>query len=181
MKSLKLLACLLAFSAVAVSAMASRPGVSLGFGAQYWDAKDADKLDKDGLEGGSVILRLRPSEYLGIDIRGGAVGVWKSDHYRVNGTKYETDATFYCVPVEAALLLMLPLDDNFTLYAGPGAGYYYYDIDIKTTSKHHHHYHTEWKESVKLEDDVGWFAVAGLNIQLTSCFSIFGEARYTDT
>ena len=184
MKSMKILACLLALgmTAGAVTAFAgSYSAFSLGIGAQYWDAKDADQLDEDGFTGGNLILRIRPSENIGIDLRAGASGVWDSESYRVDGTKYETEATFMCCPFEAGLVLMFPLGDILTIYGGPGVGYYYYDIDIETTSKHHHHYHSEWSRHIELEDDFGWYAVAGLNLQLVPHLSLFGEARYTET
>lgn len=181
MKKLKLLACLLALAAVAGTALAGQSGVSLGLGVQYWDAKDADVLDEDGLLGGGAILRLRATDYIGVDFRAGAVGIWDSDTYRRDGTKYETDAVFYCVPLEVGLVLMLPLNDVLTIYGGPGVGYYYYDIDVETTTKHGHHSHSEWSRHIKMEDDFGWFAVAGLNIRLAPGFSIFGEVRYTET
>lgn len=183
MKNTKLLACLLALATVAgaTSALASHSVVSLGAGAQYWDAKDADDLDEDGMFGGGLILRVQPSDYFGIDFRAGAVGVWDSHKYRVDGTKYERDSTLYCCPFELGLVLAFPLSDAISIYGGPGVGYYYYDIDIETSSKHGHHYHSERSEHIELEDDFGWYAVAGLKIDLVPGFSIFGEARYTET
>lgn len=183
MKNRKLLACLLALATVAgaVSALADSPAVSLGVGVQYWDAKDLDTIDKDGFYGANLILRLRPSDYLGIDFRTGCSGVWDAKSFREDGVKYETDVTFTCVPLEAGLVLMLPLNDSVSLYGGPGVGYYIYDIDIEQSSKHHHHYHEEWSKHIKLDNDLGWYAVAGLNIRLATNVSIFGEARYTDT
>ena len=183
MKTKKLLACLMAVATVAgaANALADHSVFSLGIGAQYWDAKDADLLDEDGFLGGGVIFRLRPNENLGIDFRAGAVGVWDSESYRIDGTKYETDATFYCCPFEIGFVLTLPLNDALSIYGGPGVGYYYYDIDIETTSKHGHHYHSESSDHFKLDDDFGWYAVAGVNIRLVPGLSLFGEARYTDT
>ena len=183
MKKTKFLACLLALATVAgaASALADSRMFSLGAGVQYWNAKDADLIDKDGLGGGGIVFRLRPIDYLGIDFRAGAVGVWNSDTWRTNGTKYKTETTFYCIPLELGLVAMLPLNDVFTVYAGPGVGYYYYDVDIKTTSRHHHHYHSEWEDHIRLEDDFGWYALAGVNVRLAPCFSLFGEVRYTDT
>lgn len=185
MKSMKLLACLVALATVAgaASALADHPVFSLGIGAEWWNAKDSDKLDvdQDGLLGGGIIARLRPSDYLAFDIRVGGVGAWEDSKWRDDGVKYYRDSTFYCVPAELGLVLMLPLNDALTIYAGPGVGYYYYDIDIEVREKEHHHYHRTYNESIKLEDDFGWYAVAGLNISLARNFSIFGEARYTDT
>ena len=154
---------------------------SLGMGFQYWDAKDADELDKDGFGGANLIARFQPDEYLGIDLRLGASGIWKDETYYVDGKKYETDISFTCCPVEAGLVLTLPLNDMCTLYGGPGVGYYYYDIDVETSRKHGHHYPRRWHDHIKLDDDFGWYAVAGLKVKLARHFSLFGEARYTDT
>ena len=185
MKYSKLTACLLALT-IATGTMSafgqsSHTTFSLGFGVQYWEPKDIDEFDEDGFWGANLIARIQPSEYFAIDFRLGGSGVWDGDTYYIDGRKYETDVTFMCSPFEAGIVFMLPLGDAVTLYAGPGVGYYYYDIDIETTSKHHHHYHSEWSDHIELEDDFGWYVVGGLKIQLTSCFSIFGEARYTDT
>lgn len=182
MKRMKFMACLLALATTvgAVSALGA-PGFSLGLGVQYWDAEDASVFDEDGMWGGSIIARLRPSDYFGIDFRAGGVGIWDSKTYRADGIKYETDAAFWCCPLEAGLVLMLPLNDLLTIYGGPGVGYYYYDIDIETTSKHGHHIHSSRSSHIKLEDDFGWFAVAGVKLQLLPGLSIFGEAMYHDT
>jgi opacity protein-like surface antigen len=185
MKHAKLPVCLLALAALVLPALAQEanpaPAFSLGMGLQYWHADDMDILDKDAMGGANLIARYRPMPYLGIDFRLGCSGVWDGDKYRVDGKRYETDVVFLCVPVELGLLGMLPVGDTVTLYAGPGVGWYWYDIDIKTTTKHHHHYHTEWNKHVKLEDDIGWYAVAGADFRLLPWLSLFAEARYTGT
>ena len=186
MKSTKILLSLLLLAAVALPAFAQEaepaPVFSLGMGLQYWHADDMDILDKDGMGGANLIARYRPIPYLGFDFRVGCSGVWDGDKFRgANGRRYETDVTFLCVPVELGVLGMLPVGKSVTLYAGPGVGYYWYDIDVKTTSKHHHHYHTEWNEHVKLDDDFGWYAVAGADWRIVPCLSLFAEARYTGT
>ncbi len=185
MKYRNLTVCLLAL-ATATGAMSAwgeepHPSFSLGLGVQYWEPKDADILDEDGFWGANLIARIQPSAYFGIDLRLGGSGVWDGESYEVGGRKYETDVTFLCCPFEAGLVLMLPLGDAFTPYAGPGVGYYYYDIDIETSSKHGHHYHTKWTKHIDLEDDVGWYCVGGLKIRLGTFVSLFGEARYTST
>lgn len=187
MKHTKLLACLLALATIAgaASALASdHPVFSIGLGGQYWMAKDAkDVLDEDGLWGGNLILRIQPVEYLGIDLRAGASGAWDNDSWHgPDGRKYDETATFMCCPFEAGLVLIIPLGDMFSLYGGGGVGYYYYDIDIRETShRHGHSSRTEWHDHIKLEDDVGWYALGGLKLNLAPHFSLFGEARYTDT
>ncbi len=192
MKTSKFIACILAAATVAGAVTAlgenSHSTFSLGFGVQYWNPKEIDKLDgngfnldEDGFWGGNLIARITPSEYFGIEFRAGGTGVWDGKTYYVDGKKYETDVTFLCCPVEAGLVLMLPVSKVFSLYAGGGVGYYYYDIDIETSSKHGHHYHTKWTKHIDLEDDVGWYCVGGLKIRLGTFVSLFGEARYTST
>lgn len=184
--SLTLLTLLLAAPALPASAQAQDKefsAFSLGLGLQYWHARNMDILDKDGMGGANLFARFRPAKHLGFDLRVGCSGVWDGDKYRSGDTHYETDVVFLCVPVEVGVLGLLPLGDSLTLYAGPGVGYYWYDIDIKTTSRTHRHhtYHTEWSEHVKLKDDIGWYAVAGLDFRLMPWLSLFAEARYTDS
>ncbi len=183
MKFTKLTACILAIATAtgAMSALGANSAFSLGFGLQYWDAKDASKFDKDGFGGCNMVARLQPDKYLGIDFRLGASGIWDGKTYHVDGQKYETDVTFTCCPVEAGLVLMLPVNNYITLYGGPGVGYYHYDLDVEVSRKHGHHYHREWDRHYSLDDDFGWYAVAGLTVRLTRHVSLFGEARYTDT
>lgn len=186
MKTLKILACLAALAAIALPAAAQQgapdhPVFSLGFGGQYWHAKDLDYFDEDGMWGVNLIARIRPSAYFAIDLRAGASGVWDAEKYRVDGEKYKTDVTFSCYPVEAGLLLMLPVGDIVTFYGGGGGGYYNYDIDIETSAKHGHHYDSKYHEHVKVDDDFGWYAVGGVNFSVARCLSLFGEVRYTGT
>jgi len=163
------------------SALADRHVFNLGLGAQYWFAKDADAIDEDGFAGAGLITRVCPAEWLGIEVRAGGVGVWDSDTWRVGGEKYEAEATFYCIPIEAGLVVMLPLGDAVTLYAGPGVGYYSYDLDLKVSEREHHRSKRTYSEEIDLDDDFGWYAVGGLNLFLGPKVSIFAEARYTET
>ena len=152
----------------------------LGAGVQYWNLKDAKILDEDGLWGMNFIARIRPARLLGIDLRAGCSGVWDGDSYRLHGDRYSKDVTFSCVPLEAGLVLTIPVGDRCTVYGGPGIGYYHYDIDIEMSRKSGHHY-TERTEHIRLEDDCGWYAVAGATFRLLPQLSLFGEVRYTDT
>ena len=186
MKNWKALACMLAMLAVVPATQALGDGnwsiFNIGLGGQYWDAKDIDDFDTDGMWGGNVILRIRPIQYLGIDIRGGFSGNSDGDSYKIDGRRYESDITFECVPLEAGLVAMLPVGDIITLYGGPGVGYYWYNLNLNEhSSRHGHHYRKEYNEDIDLEDDFGWYALAGINFQLCPHFSLFGEVRYTDT
>jgi opacity protein-like surface antigen len=184
MKSLKTFACLLALLTAVPAVRAGDFSVfNLGLGAQYWNARDVDNFDTDGMVGGNVIIRIRPIEYLGLDFRAGASGNWDGESYRdYDGTRYKSDVTFSCVPLEAGLVAMLPIGGVLTLYGGPGVGYYFYNLNIRErSSRHGHHQHTELDEDIDMENDFGWYAVLGATIKLCPHLAIFGEARYTDT
>lgn len=187
MKSWKTLACLLALltAVPAVRAADDYAVFNLGVGAQYWDAKDIDggnDFDSDGLWGGNIIFRIRPIQYLGIDFRAGVSANWEGESYRVDGRRYSEDETFTCVPLEIGVIGMLPLGRVVTLYGGPGAGYYIYNYNYRSYStRHGRHYHEEYDKDIDLENDFGWYALAGATFQICPHFSLFGEVRYTDT
>lgn len=64
------------------------------------------------------------------------------------------------IPVEGLALLQIPLGDALNLYGGIGVGYYFFDAD-----------------RVDLEDSVGYFPVAGLEVALGE-IKLFGEIRW---
>jgi hypothetical protein len=79
----------------------------------------------------------------------------------VRGSYLEFDDTdITVIPVEALALLQLPLGDTLNLYGGVGVGYYFFDAD-----------------NVDLEDSVGYFPVAGLEVALGEV-KLFGEIRW---
>ena len=145
MKTWKAIACVLAVLAAVPAVQADEERnwsvANLGVGVQYWNAKDLDYFDGDGLWGANFLVRIRPIEYLGIDLRIGGEAAWEGESIRVNGKKYDTDVAFGCVPAEAGLVLMLPVGNVVTLYGGGGVGYYYYDLDVES---HEHHSHSNW-------------------------------------
>lgn len=189
MKRLTLLACLAAMLPLVPAASAqddaTGPGkVAVGIGAQFWAPKALDDfMDEPALWGADLLVRVRPVRYFGIDLRAGAVGAWASETYWYDGYRYDGDVTFTCVPLEFGAVLMLPLGDSLTLYGGGGGGYYTYDCDIEISPGHRHHRYRSWKidESVDMENDFGWYALAGLEVRLCPHLSLYAEARYTST
>lgn len=191
MKNWKTFACALALLAAVPAAMAQEEGdwsvFNLGIGAQYWHGKDLGEFKGDGMFGGNLTIRIRPVKYLGIDLRVGGEAAWISETYGEGDYKYDEDVVLMCAPAEAGLVLMLPVGDVLTLYGGGGAGYYYYDLDYDLDEHHKHRsyrrHRSGWSysEDIDMEDDFGWYAVAGLNIQLCRHLSLFAEARYTST
>jgi hypothetical protein len=70
----------------------------------------------------------------------------------------DTDVTM--IPVELLVLLQIPVGDALRLYGGAGAGYYFMDAD-----------------RVELDDNVGYFPVAGAELG-NKVVKFFGEVRW---
>lgn len=185
MQKLTALACLAAMLALVPASMAQERTHSVfnvGLGAQFWSPKELDDfMDEDAMWGGNLIIRIRPVQYFGIDLRAGASSAWSSETYRYYGETMDEDLTLGCVPLELGGVLMLPLGDTLTLYGGGGVGYYYYRCKWEVSYNVHHHRNWDIDEDVDMEDDVGWYALAGATIRLCPHLSIFLEGRYTGT
>jgi len=123
-------------------------GCSHGSGVEF--AAFGSSLDSDDLGdgyGGGVKLELNPVDMISVDARASYV------HFD------DTDVDM--VPLEAAALLNFPLlFEHIVPYVGVGGGYYLFDGD-----------------SANLDDNVGFFPLAGLEIGLHSV-SIMTEARW---
>lgn len=107
-------------------------------------------LDSDDLGdgyGGGVKVELNPLDAISVDAR--------ASYIRFDDTKVDM------VPLEAAGLLNFPLlFEHIVPYIGAGVGYYLFDADTGD-----------------LDDQVGFFPLAGLEIGLHS-ISIMAEARW---
>ncbi len=71
------------------------------------------------------------------------------------------------LPLEAALVLRLPLHRHLVPYVGGGAGYYFKDAEYEDDTE-------TWESS---EEVAGYFGLAGLNLYL-GAVSLFAEAKY---
>ena len=186
MKKLTVLACLAAMLALVPASMAQERTHSvfnIGLGAQFWSPKELDDfLDKDNMWGGNLLIRIRPVQYFGIDLRAGASAAWTSDTYHYyDGESVDEDVTLGCVPLELGAVLMLPLGDTLTLYGGGGGGYYTYDCDLDISQGHRQHRSWKIDESVDMDNDFGWYALGGLEVRLCPHLSLYAEVRYTST
>lgn len=182
MKKWKMIVCLLAMLPVVPVAKAqdfSSPGGGFGFGAQYWHLDEmSDLWDSGGMWGGALTIRIRPMKYIGIDLRGGYMMTQRDD-----GTfcdRYIRDNTLWCVPLEAGLVVMYPIADVLLLYGGGGPGFYIYGESADVLERRGRR-NVYVKENFDCENDVGWYAVAGVNFRLGQGVSLFVEGRYTDT
>ena len=130
----------------------------LGVYGSYWKTKDAD----DGF-GGGARLNIGLGDILGIDLRGGYFPDLAKDE-----DPYDLDLRV--IPAEAGLTINLPLSEQAIPYVGGGAGYYFIDAKVKGPGV---------DESADVDNQVGWYAVAGLQIKLSGQVALFGEGKYT--
>ena len=145
------LAALMAIAALApVAALA---GIG-GFGT-WWDTKDYGDM-----YGGGAKLGLGLGAGFWIEARGSYLET----------TDYK-EADVSLIPLEAIVAWQLEASKILRPYIGAGIGYYVKDFEWKSEWK-------EWKEEFKSKDCAGYFALAGLNLNLGSDISIFGEAKY---
>ena len=133
----------------------------LGVFGSYWDTKDADS----GWGGGAKLqLEAMPNIY--IEARG--------SYFPDFGDSSDDDPTVDVIPVEADAIVKFPLADRFAPYVGGGAGYYMFDV-----SGNVHDEDSGANISVDIDDEFGWFALAGVEIGLSDQVSLFAEGKYT--
>ena len=65
------------------------------------------------------------------------------------------------VPLEGSLQIGIPFGEAISPYGGIGMGYYFFDAD-----------------EADVDDEVGFFALGGLELHLREGVSLFGEIRY---
>lgn len=128
----------------------------IGVYGSYWKPEDMD--NGWGL-GAKVQVEVVPSIFL--EARGGYF------HEIEVEDAEEDDPKLSIVPLEAAGLLKFPVD-QLTPYVGGGVGYYMFDVVDEPAGI-----------SIDVENKVGFFAVAGLELALGENISLFGEGKYT--
>ena len=139
---------------MALAPAAARAGIG-AFGS-WWDSKDYGDMYGGG---GKLAIGL-------------PLGFWIEARGSYLYTDKFKEAEVSLVPIEAMLCWQLELSDVLLPYVGAGAGYYLKDFDWKSEWK-------EWKDEFKDKDCAGYFALAGVSLNLGSAVSIFGEAKYT--
>ena len=116
----------------------------------YWDTKDADQ----GYGGG---VKLDFARFL--ELRAS----YFSDVTSNNPLPRQGDFKVRVMPLEAGLVFKLAPRERFTPYIGGGAGYYVLDTNRGD-----------------LDNETGWYGVAGADIKTDHGFGITLEAIYRD-
>ena len=134
----------------AAASLVRTPYAGLGAFASRWDSQDYGTLTGYGLRFGWNVF-----DPLGLEAR--------ASYFESRDDETETTL----VPLEAALVLRLPLARHLVPYVGAGAGYYFKDAEYGDDTD-------TWESS---EEVAGYFGLAGLNLYL-GAFSLFAEAKY---
>lgn len=134
----------------AASGFVNVPYAGLGVFASRWESQDYGTLTGYGVRLGWNVI-----EHLGLEAR--------ASYYESKDDAIETTV----LPLEAALVLRLPLHRHFVPYVGGGAGYYFKDAEYEDETD-------TWDSS---EEVAGYFGLAGLNLYLGPV-SLFAEAKY---
>lgn len=148
---------------------------SLGFHLAYWDLAQLDGLDVDGAAGAGVVGHIPLSAHFTAELRisGFAAGEERNIETE-DGTRHENDVTIVSMPLEANLLLEMPLGRTVVFYGGPGVGYYLFDgqsnSDLGDDTVLY---------DIEVDDEFGGFLVAGLRAQLKPRLGLYLEGQYT--
>ena len=134
-------------------------GSGLGLFGSYWSPDDTDA----GI-GYGVKLKAAVADNLCLEIRG---TYFPSIDIDEDGGDGELEV----IPVEAGLVMDIPLSDVMTLTAVGGAGYYIMpEVEVEILGQ---------DVDMDLDDEFGFYAVAGIEIALSEQLALFAEAKYT--
>lgn len=135
----------------------------LGFSGAYWNPKDAE----DGY-GAAARLQVDLSSTVSLDIRGAYFPDMSED---ISTPAGEIDSDLEIIPLEVGLLLHPKVaDKGVQPYIGGGIGYYMLELDTESPSG--------LDNRIDLDDEVGWYAVAGLKLRFSQGLALVLEAQY---
>ena len=148
---------------------------SLGAHLSYWNARDLNDFNLNGMLGGGVVGQFRYNPYIALEVRLSGFAVSDSkDYFIENKGWYETDLTIVAMPMEAGLVAFLPLDKTFELSGGPGVGFYLFDGEYSVEQG-------PWDTTydIDMDDQAGAYLLLGVRAKLASNMSLYAEAKYT--
>ena len=132
----------------------------LGVYGAYWDTKDADSELGFGAK-----LSFALSPQLHLQLRG---KYFEFSQDGVGGPG--TSATLEVIPIQGALVYHLDAGLPVRPYIGGGVGYYLFDIEWSDR-------HSTMNPDV--DDEFGYFALAGALLEVNPSFGLFIEASYS--
>lgn len=149
--------------------------VNLGACFSYWDIHSLDDFDVGGFVGGGVVGQFQFNPYLVVEARLSGFLAGDSRDVYVDGEGwFENELTLTAMPLEIGLLGNLPLNNTFSIYGGPGVGFYFFDGEFTTTQGP-----VEITRDINLDDQSGFYLLAGGRARFARNFQLFAEAKYT--
>ena len=147
----------------------------LGACVSYWDLSRLDGLDVEGAAGGGIVGLFRLHDFYALELRLSGFGASDArDITTEDGQRFENDVTIVAMPLEANVLGRLPLGEKLGLYGGLGLGYYLFDGQSNSELDGN-----ETVYDIEVDDEFGFYALAGLRFQCTSHLAAFVEGKYT--
>jgi hypothetical protein len=143
---------------VACAASATAADNGWGVGAAYWDTKDADSAF-----GASTKFSFELVPGAQLDLRGSYFNDLGKDEGGV-------DADLKVIPLEVGFALSYPAGRVVDLTAGAGIGYYFMDGSVSSSDD-------RTVQPANPEDEVGFYAAAGLEWTLRKSGASFGETE----
>ena len=162
-------------TAVPAEAPPAGRSFSLGVHLAYWDLSQLDGLSLDGNLGAGVVGHIPLRKHLAVELRmsGFAAGEERNIETE-DGQRYENNVTIVSMPLEANLLFEAPVGRTLVLYGGPGLGYYLFDGQSNTDQGD-----KTILYDIEVDDEIGWYALAGLRAQLKPHVALYLEGQYT--
>jgi len=146
---------LVVLGVVLLSSMVASAAGGLGVFGSYWDTKDADSG-----WGAGAKFQLEVIPNICVEAR----GTYFPDFGKSSGD----DPKLNVIPAEADAIIKFPISDMLVPYVGGGAGYYMFDIDNNDSAV-----------DISVDDEFGFFALAGVEVGLSKQVSLFAEGKYT--
>lgn len=130
-----------------------------GLFASYWDPKDGDGAVGPGIK---LSIEMVPAIQMGLRV---------SYFDDIGKDRRGADVQLQAIPVEADLVLNIPVMETSKLYAGLGLGYYMFDADVKLADG--------TKPDADAGDKVGYYFIAGAEMGVQEFAALFAEVKYT--
>jgi opacity protein-like surface antigen len=150
-----------------VSLLLSLPVAAFAGGPSiYGTLIDTEDLDESYGIGAKVDLDI--TQRLAIQVRSAFYDTLGKD-ITLGRNELQTDLEI--VPVEAGLTLRIPIQDRVVPYVGAGLGWYILEADVSVNGR---------SQEINIDDELGYYFLGGLMLDLGPAFSIFGEYQYRD-
>lgn len=147
----------------------------LGADVFYWDLSRLDGINLHQAGGGGIVGHFRLHDYYALELRLSGFAASETREIETeDGRHVKNDVTIVAMPLEADAVVRFPIGDRLCAYGGPGIGYYLFDgqsnSDLGTEKIVY---------DIEVDDEGGWYLLAGLRAKISRNFDLFVEGRYT--